>query len=463
MVQDTPNLSTDVVKDMLAESPAKEPKAVVADRIPKLPKNVHWAVKAVVEPYPEDRQEVMALMALPFLGMMGGDARFRYRNQEVHYLGFECCLVGEQSIGKSALTRMQNVLISKVIEEDNETRAKSDEYADECIAAGDGKEKPKDPHYGTRIMMPSTTKAQFYQNIKNLKGKRAIIVCPEIDSLNVANNWSRDGGANERLMFDTEVGGQDTKSHAGTSARVPVAVNLATSGTPKAVKHHYKNAEDGLVTRVGFCSYPYDMDEEAEEKARTAKNLRVVERIQDILLSEAEGDVMTVPQLKKQQLDWCARQKTVSEASGNQSINTFRKRAAVMGFRAGCLLYLLDRKKLTRKALEFAKWVSEYVLYFQLKYFGEQMNESIEENAQMMQVPVFARNANSWVFCQLRDEFYYCNVEDAYTQMGLKATGYRMVVSRWIKNGWVEKADKDRFRKTELGLQVCNQMASVAS
>lgn len=187
METNTSNLSTDFVKDMLAESPAKESnKAVVADRIPKLPKNVHWAVKAVVEPYPEDRQEVMALMALPFLGMMGGDARFLYRNQEVHHLGFECCLVGEQSIGKSALTRMQNVLISKVIEADNETRRKSDEYSDECIAAGDGKEKPKDPHYGTCIMMPSTTKAQLFQNIKNLKGKRAIITCPKDKSLKPA-------------------------------------------------------------------------------------------------------------------------------------------------------------------------------------------------------------------------------------------------------------------------------------
>ena len=463
MEQSNLNLSTDVVKDMLAESPAKESKAVVADRIPKLPKNVHWAIKAVVEPYPEDRKEVMALMSLPFLGMMGGAPCFRYRCQEDHHLGFECCLVGEQSIGKSALTRMQKVLISKVIEEDNKTRQKSDEYADECIAAGEGKEKPKDPHYGTRIMMPSTTKAQFYQNIKNLKGKRAIIVCPEIDSLNVPNNWSHDRGANERLMFDTEVSGQDTKSHAGTSACVPLAVNLATSGTPKAVKSHYKNAEDGLVTRIGFCSFPCDMDEEAEEKARTAKNLREVERIQDILLSEAEGDVIYIPQLKKQQLDWCAQQKTISEASGNQSICTFRKRAAVMGFRAGCLLYLLDGKKLTRKALEFAKWVSEYVLYFQLKYFGEQMNESIEENAQMMQTPVFARNASSWVFCQILDEFYYCNVEDSYKQMGLKATGYRMVVARWIKNGWVVKVDKDRFSKTDLGKQICSQMSKAVS
>ena len=457
------NLSSENVHDMLAESPVKEPTAVVADRIPKLPENVHWAVKAVVEPYPEDRQEVMALMALPFLGMMGGSARFLYRNQEVHHLGFECCLVGEQSIGKSALTRMQNVLISKVIEEDNETRAKSDEYADECLVAGDSKEKPRDPHYGTRIMMPSTTKAQFYQNLKNLKGKRAIIVCPEIDSLNVPNNWSRDGGANERLMFDTEVGGQDTKSHAGTSARVPVAVNLATSGTPKAVKHHYKNAEDGLVTRVGFCSFPYEMDEEKEERPRSKKNLEAILKIQDILLSEAEGEVIAIPQLKKQQLSWCQEQKTVSDVSGNRSINTFRKRAAVMGFRAGCLLYLLDGRKLTRKTLEFAKWVSEYVLYFQLKYFAEQMNESIEENAQMMQVPVFARNANAWVFCQMAVEFFHCNVEEAYTQLGKKATGYRMVVARWIRNGWVEKVDKDRFRKTALGLQICRQMCKATS
>ena len=52
------NPCTDFVKDMLTGSPAKELKKAVADRIPKLPKNVHWAVKAVVEPYPEDRKEL---------------------------------------------------------------------------------------------------------------------------------------------------------------------------------------------------------------------------------------------------------------------------------------------------------------------------------------------------------------------------------------------------------------------
>lgn len=64
--------------------------------------------------------------------------------------------------------------ISKVIEADNETRAKSDEYADECIAAGDMKEKPRS------LIMECAS---------------------EIDSLNVTNNWSRYGGANGRLIF----------------------------------------------------------------------------------------------------------------------------------------------------------------------------------------------------------------------------------------------------------------------
>lgn len=52
MEQSNPNLNTDFVKDMQTESPAKELKeAVVADRIPNRPKNVHWVVKAIVEPF----------------------------------------------------------------------------------------------------------------------------------------------------------------------------------------------------------------------------------------------------------------------------------------------------------------------------------------------------------------------------------------------------------------------------
>ncbi|GEM_PF-7066896 len=446
----TTNPNNGVVQDNIVVTAVNE--QTVADRIPQLPRILHPAIKAIVEPYPKDRQGVMAFMSLGFLGTLGGGIRALYRNQEVHHMGFEMCLMDSQSNGKSALTRMQDALISEIIKEDNEVRKKYDEYSDECNAANGDAPIPKDPHLGTRIMMADTTKSQFFQNLKNLGKKRAIIVCPEIDSLKVPGNWSRDGGANERLMFDTEIGGQDTKSTAGTSARVPIAVNLVTSGTPLAVKNHYKNAEDGLVTRVGFCSFPHDMDDEAEEKARSEENLKTLVEIQHKLMAvEEKDDVMKIPQLKHQQLDWCREKKVVADASGNQSIDTFRKRAAVMGFRAGCILYVLDGMKVTKKMLDFALWVSEYALYYQLKYFGEKMNESIEANAEILQAVVVTGCRNAWALVQLQSTFTSKDVHLVYEALGKKASGYRSVVSRWIKNGWVTKNADGTFSKTLVG------------
>lgn len=440
-------------KELFSASVSSDEKK--ADPIPEFPRNVHPAIKAIVAPFPESRRPAMAIMSLAYLGTMAGNARFLYRNQEEHATGFECCLVASQAMGKSALTRLKRDLLSRIITHDKEVRDKMDEYADECLAAGDGQKK-RNPHYATRLMMPSTTLAQFYQNIKDAKGERCLIICPEIDSLNKANNWSKDGGANERLMFDTEEGGQDTKSHGGTSAQVPIACNIAESGTPVAVRRHFKNAEDGLVTRIAFCSFPEDMDENEEEHRRTKKNLEELLKIQDILLSEAQGDPIAIPNLKKQQLEWCKEKERVADASGNESIKTFRKRAAVMGFRAGCILYLLDGKKLTRKALEFANWVSEYVLYFQLKYYGKEMNESIEANREIMNAPVTMLCRNSWFFVQLADRFSYNQVKALYTHLGKKATGYRTTVARWEKNGWIERIDNGTFCKTEAGMALGN-------
>jgi len=424
----------------------------VVEDYPKLPHVLHPAIKAIVEPFPYDRKAPMALMSLGFLGTLGGNIRAQYRNQEIHHMGFECCLMDNQSSGKSAITRMQNDVISELIAMDNEIRRQYDEYADECNAASGDTAKPKDPHLGVRIMMGDTTKAQFFQNIKNLKGKRALIVCPEIDSLRVGNNWSKDGGANERLMFDTEIGGQDTKCTAGTSARVPISVNLVTTGTPMAVKNHYKNAEDGLVTRIAFCSFPTDMDEEAEEKARSEKNKNYLKEIQQKLLTETGEEVLKIPQLKHQQLEWCKQQKMVADASGNMSIDTFRKRAAVMGFRAGCLLYVLDDKKVSKRMLDFALWVSNYVLYYQLKYYGAKMNESIESNAEILHATIQSTCRNSWAFLLMPDRFYNETIQALYESKGKKASGYRTIASRWIKNGWVVRNADGSLSKTPAGL-----------
>lgn len=58
--QSNPNLSSELVQNILNESPVKEQKETMTDRIPNLPKNLHWAENAIVEPFPDDRKDVMS-------------------------------------------------------------------------------------------------------------------------------------------------------------------------------------------------------------------------------------------------------------------------------------------------------------------------------------------------------------------------------------------------------------------
>ncbi len=431
------------------------------EEAPLLPKAVHPAIAAVVAPYADGAREVFALASLPYLGTLGGLATFRYRSQEEHHLAFNTCIVAGQTVGKGALGRLQKALLKPLMDADQETRQKMDDYKDSVNAASGDQEKPRDPHLGLRVLNPKITLPALIENIKNNRGKFAVITAPEIDQLGAPGNWCRDGGAMERLMFDTDLGGQDTKSTNATSAYVPITLNMVTSGTPSRVLKHYSNTEDGMMTRVGFCSFPSWYDGEQEEKARTEANLRKLAEIQQTLMAEkAPEDPYLVKPLLKQQLDWCAMMKTKSEMQGNPAIEILRKRAAVWGFRAGCLLWLIDGKRVTKKALEFARWVSEYVLFYQLKFFGRSLDESIETNREIMRSRAVSVKPSEMIFCLLPDTFTYAQVLEAFQAKGHKGSGYRTVVGRWVKNRWAKQLSTGVFEKTDCGQHVIRQLSA---
>ena len=58
--------------------------------------------------------------------------------------------------------------------------------------------------------------------------------------------------------------------------------------------------------------------------------------------------------------------------------HVLRRSAAVMGFRAGMLCYLLENRKYTKTVGQFAEWVAEYVFRNQMELWGEQMEQSLE-------------------------------------------------------------------------------------
>src|SRR5574344_2174780 len=129
----------------------------------------------------------------------------------------------------------------------------------------------------------------------------------------------------------------------------------------------------------------------------------------------------------------------------NPALDIFRRRAAVIGFRAGLLATMLCDDKETDEALDFTTWVANYVLSQQLDMFGAEMNRLMLEGETIVHSKKSTGNYTS-LLSKLPTEFTLEELMARRMEQGYK-TDLKMVVYRWTHNNIIEKLGKNRFRK----------------
>ena len=140
--------------------------------------------------------------------------------------------------------------------------------------------------------------------------------------------------------------------------------------------------------------------------------------------------------------------------------DTYRKRAAVIGFRCGVIFHLLEgrstegrllpkgrkKDKESKQCLDFALMMAEYCLSQQIKAFGEALqNQYVDAHEECQRY-----GANHSVFDQLAPTF---TVDDlrALKRGYCSETAMRMIISRWMRDGWISKTDRHHWSKRQVG------------
>ena len=118
-----------------------------------------------------------------------------------------------------------------------------------------------------------------------------------------------------------------------------------------------------------------------------------------------------------------------------------RRRAALNGFRAGIVAYLLEGRQETERAVKFALWYAERCLHYQLQLYGDKLdalhNSTLSPQASRGNV----RNLDA-----LPKEF---TKEDL---VGLRLASnespmVRTIIYRWVKEGKVVKTGANLWQK----------------
>ena len=234
-------------------------------------------------------------------------------------------------------------------------------------------------------------------------------------------------------------------SDASFNAHIRVYYNLLLTGTPNSMRRFFKDLENGLATRVCFAQLPdtsfteipvfapYSESEKAEI-VRWARQL------------DAEQGTIVCPQVGTVIADWLEKKRQQAIDADSHAMDTLRRRAAVMGFRAGMLCYLLERHKYTKVVGEFAEWVAEYIFRNQMELWGEQMEQELTGA-----LDIFSgeRGSATSLLELLPSEFTNADLIKLRARKGqsVKGSAISMVLNRWRTNHKIEKLSDTRWKK----------------
>ncbi|MDD4534895.1 MAG: hypothetical protein PHC48_10545, partial [Prevotella sp.] len=317
---------------------------------------------------------------------------------------------------------------------------------------------------------------------------------------NGAGSWSSKYDV-YRLSFDRGEWGQDYNSDQAESGMVKVAYNWTILGTYGALKKCFRvdNIENGLSSRMMIAEMPdnrfarlttfTDVEQADDEQIQKAVDA----------LRSASGYIDT-PRLREAMAEWVEQKRVEALQAIDDIKDTYRKRAAVIGFRCGVIFHLLESShpgslppspsngrgstetqqehpSLPENAphpdsvlipdtsplllegageatsqegageaesdacLAFAKMMAEYVLKEQSKLFGEGLTD------ERLASDALEIDKNSNVLAHLPSPF---GMDDL---RAVKGSSYpestlRKTISRWRHDGWIEKMTRGLWRKT---------------
>ncbi len=383
---------------------------------------------------------------MPICGAYADGVEVEYCDGNIHRLGLMAIIRGEQASNKSVVKNAIDVWKRQFDDEDALARKREEEWKEQKKRRKANEKAPEDPHVLIRQVPVTVSCSTLLKRFKNAGGHTIYSFGEELDTLrktNGAGSWSSKYDI-YRLSFDRGEWGQDYNSDAAESGVVKVAYNWTMLGTNGALRKCFKadNIENGLSSRVmlaempdsSFSKMPKFGKRSAEDEAKIQE---AVTRLRSFT------GLLDVPRLRKAIETWVEEKRVEAAKDIDHVKDTYRKRAAVIGFRCGVIFHILSGAAHETKAcLDFALMMAQYCLDQQMKAFGEVLESQFVDARD----ECIRYGSNHSIFDQLAPAFTMDDLR-ALKRGFCSEAGIRKIISRWYRDKWIEKTDKTHWRK----------------
>ena len=395
---------------------------------------------------PETMHMPVLCGVLPIAAAYADGVEVEYCDGNRQHLGLMSIIRGEQASNKSVVKNAVDIWKRQFDEEDALARKREEEWKERKKGRKANEKAPDDPKVLIRMVPVTVSCSTLLKRLKNSAGHTLYSFGEELDTLrktNGAGSWSSKYDI-YRLSFDKGEWGQDYNSDQAESGVVEVAYNWTLLGTNGAMRKCFKtdNIENGLSSRILVAEMPDASFAKMPKFGRRSAD--DVAKIQEAVtrLRSYSGYVDT-PRLRSAIEAWVEQKRVEAAKDIDHVKDTYRKRAAVIGFRCGVVFHLLTGAAQESKAcVDFALTMADYCLTQQIKTFGEALlNQYVEASSEGLR-----NSANHTVFDQLPPTFSMGDLR-ALKRGTCSEAALRVIVSRWMRDGWVSKTDAHHWTK----------------
>jgi len=388
---------------------------------------------------PEEFKEATLMAAMPMLGTLATGIRARYRDGKVNSPSFIVDIEAPQATGKSFVDSEFELLMDPIIKQDEVEWQKEIAYS---LAKKNG-EEAQNPCSQIRIIEPNIGVSAFLERALYAKGKHLFTYAPEIETVlknNKGGAWTEKNDL-FRLAYDNKPWGQHRISKDSFSGKVTLYYNMVMCGTPNKCRAFFADAESGLVSRVTPVILPDMVGAKMPHFQAWTKDEEEKVKRQCLCLMDEEGEV-DLPLINKAIEEWDEGKRQEYLQTLRYSLDVLRRRAALNGFRAGIIAYLLEGRKETERAIQFALWYAERCLHYQLLIYGDKI-DALHNNTLSPQ----ASKGNIRYLDALPKEF---TKEDlvALRLANNESPVVKTIICRWVKEGVITKIGTNLWSKS---------------
>ena len=401
-----------------------------APKMPKLGKGTE-CVKILLSQVSKDMYEPLVPMLFPILGAHVSGSEFQYPDLTwKEPCGMMANLVAESGGNKGQLSHLVEAICRDFRQHDEAELKKLMEWQKLVKSKAANQGKPSRPEVAFWFPPSDVTNPAFIQNamaLENLGERTQYLNMPEVEMADRMCGGHKQVTQMLRNIYDRQRAGALRATADGVTGNPILRANLTISSTPFATRKFYQHdLFNGTFGRMVF-SY----------KARTSRDGRIprvgkftdefYQQLDEYLLrlNSCQGRFIIRP-LNKLVDKLAQDMASLADLADDDVLWDVSKRALVSGWKAGCVMWVLNNQTWTKSMGELVEWLVYHDVWSKMQIFADLLGKDADTMSEAQ------RRGPKNMLDSLPNTFNEKQLEALRTSLGKNPEGTTNQLRKWV-------------------------------